>query len=189
METVTLVVQCLEDVARCPQRLMEGRRSWNHTLHVSAARLQLPFFLVEHRITVLLKRNPLSISADLPTPNSLDKPWSARPASLPPHQPPSPTLPPSPASLDGSDDGREPYLEKPQIRRRSLPHGLLDAVRNTPPQRSLTNYDEVHAWWWIVYEDLLDDLKARGVDWESVDKWVTRWRLFQCVRPIVVRVK
>lgn len=104
----------------------------------------------------------------------LDKPWSARPASLPPHQPPSPTLPPSPASLDGSDDGRAPYLEKPQIRRRSLPHGLLDAVRNTPPQRSLTNYDEVHAWWWIVYEDLLDDLKARGVDWESVDKWVTR---------------
>ncbi|WVQ88348.1 hypothetical protein IAS59_002082 [Cryptococcus gattii] len=104
----------------------------------------------------------------------LDKPWSARPASLPPHQPPSPTLPPSPASLDGSNDGRASYLEKPQIRRRSLPHGLLDAVRNTPPQRSLTNYDEVHAWWWIVYEDLLDDLKARGVDWESVDMWVTR---------------
>lgn len=173
METVTVVVQCLEDVARCPQRPVEGRRSWNHTLHVSAGKTAASLFWLSI-VSRCYSKNPLSISADLPTPNSLDKPWSARPASLPPHQPPSPTLPPSPASLDGSDDGRAPYLEKLQIRRRSLPHGLLDAVRNTPPQRSLTNYDEVHAWWWIVYEDLLDDLKARGVDWEAVDQWVTR---------------
>lgn len=106
--------------------------------------------------------------------NSLDKPWSARPPSLPPHQPPSPALPPSPASLDGSDDGQAPYRVGPQIRRRPLPSGLLDTVRNSPPQKSLTDYSEVDAWWWIVYEDLLDDLKAKSVDWEAVDKWVTR---------------
>lgn len=106
--------------------------------------------------------------------NSLDKPWSARPPSLPPHQPPSPALPPSPASLDGSDDGQAPYRVKPQIHRRPLPSGLLDTVRNSPPQKSLTDYSEVDAWWWIVYEDLLDDLKAKSVDWEAVDKWVTR---------------
>ncbi|OXG86752.1 galactinol synthase [Cryptococcus neoformans var. grubii Br795] len=104
----------------------------------------------------------------------LDKPWSARPPSLPPHQPPSPALPPSPASLDGSDDGQAPYRVGPQIRRRPLPSGLLDTVRNSPPQKSLTDYSEVDAWWWIVYEDLLDDLKAKSVDWEAVDKWVTR---------------
>jgi len=44
-------------------------------------------------------------------------------------------------------------------------------VTNTPPQESVETYDEVHAWWWIVYEDLLADMKQKGEGsgWREVD--------------------
>ncbi|WVQ85331.1 hypothetical protein IAT38_007496 [Cryptococcus sp. DSM 104549] len=103
----------------------------------------------------------------------LDKPWNARPKVLPTRPAPaSPALPPSPTSDEGSPQ-RRPALAT-ATGRPSLPAGLLDAVRNTPEQKSLTEYGEVNEWWWIVYGEVLEGLKARGEDWEAVDKWVAQ---------------
>jgi hypothetical protein len=66
---------------------------------------------------------------------SLDKPWSKRPPATPRQ-----------ASLDEF----------------SLPSALVDLVRNSPPQSSLTSYDEVHAWWWVVYDQLLAEMQREG---------------------------
>ncbi|OCF73611.1 galactinol synthase [Kwoniella mangroviensis CBS 8886] len=97
----------------------------------------------------------------------LDKPWNHRPSDLPPH----PTLPPTPITPSNFTQQQTQNTEK----RRPLPPGLLDAVRNTSPQESLTNYDAVHAWWWIVYEDLLGEWKAENkAGWREVDQYVTR---------------
>ncbi|WVR05738.1 hypothetical protein IAU60_002763 [Kwoniella sp. DSM 27419] len=99
----------------------------------------------------------------------LDKPWNRRPAHLPAHV--SALTAPRPASVPGTVHPRK-GLTKP---RRPLPLGLAEAVRNTAPQQNMTEYDEVHAWWWIVYEDLLDELQLAGDDrWVSVDKCVRR---------------
>lgn len=43
MEAVTVVVQRLEDAASCSQAAVEGRRGWNHTLHVSTGKMEFPF--------------------------------------------------------------------------------------------------------------------------------------------------
>nr|ODN89119.1 galactinol synthase [Cryptococcus depauperatus CBS 7841] len=100
----------------------------------------------------------------------LDKPWSYRPSSLPPY---NPALPITPTSTNVHDTfvtakGRMGKSRRP------LPSGLVEAVRNTPRQESLTDYSEAHKWWWIVYEDLLDEWKRNGLDWEMVDQWVKR---------------
>ncbi|WVW82090.1 hypothetical protein I302_104095 [Kwoniella bestiolae CBS 10118] len=100
----------------------------------------------------------------------LDKPWNHRPTSLAPHQPSPTPLPPTPITPSNFSSIQSKTSEK-----RPLPAGLLDAVKSTPPQESLTNYDSVHAWWWIVYEDLLDEWKGTDlVGWREVDKYVTR---------------
>ncbi|ODN84328.1 hypothetical protein L202_00302 [Cryptococcus amylolentus CBS 6039] len=110
----------------------------------------------------------------------IDKPWAARPASLPPHRPsstmPSPDLPPSPASVESTHEcpPSYAYLKSALTKRRALPPALLEIVRNTPEQESLTDYGEVHKWWWVVYEDVLEEMKTKGVEWEMVDGWVTR---------------
>lgn len=59
-----------------------------------------------------------------------------------------------------------------QSSRRKLPPALVTAVATASPQESITDYTEVHSWWWDVYDQLLAELKADGHDWEEVDKWV-----------------
>ncbi|WWD17979.1 hypothetical protein CI109_102425 [Kwoniella shandongensis] len=96
----------------------------------------------------------------------LDKPWNKRPASLPAYTDTINQLPLTPISPDGSTNGPP---------RRPLPRGLLDSVKSAAPQESLRDYEEVHKWWWIVYEDLLDEMKTRGDErWKEVDQWVKR---------------
>lgn len=59
-----MVVQRVEDVASCPQAAVEGRRGWNHTLHVSADKMGLPFGrMLYHVFTQTALFSP-SISAD-----------------------------------------------------------------------------------------------------------------------------
>lgn len=55
-----------------------------------------------------------------------------------------------------------------------LPPDLLKMVADTPPQRSMTDYDEVHAWWWVAYFTLIGELKASGdqVVWKEMDKFI-----------------
>ncbi|WVF70776.1 hypothetical protein IAT40_005570 [Kwoniella sp. CBS 6097] len=109
----------------------------------------------------------------------LDKPWHRRPAHLAAHISPT-DLPPTPITATNApsqsssfpsdkNDGDKPI-------RRPLPAGLLDAVKETnKSQDSLVDYQDVHAWWWIVYEDLLDDYKAAGDKrWKLVDQHVKR---------------
>lgn len=57
---------------------------------------------------------------------------------------------------------------------RSLPPNLIDMVKNTPAQQNINEYDAVHVWWWIVYEDLLADMKQQGENsgWREMDKAV-----------------
>ncbi|KAL7422480.1 hypothetical protein Q5752_003128 [Cryptotrichosporon argae] len=106
----------------------------------------------------------------------LSKPWDARPASLPSrtkHTYPSSLLPldpPSPTSTVSSVSPTSPTGRPP------LPRRLVDAVRATPPQTSLTDYDDLHAWWWLVYEEVLDDLRAQGDEsgWREIDGLVAQ---------------
>ncbi|WVQ71050.1 hypothetical protein IAR50_000575 [Cryptococcus sp. DSM 104548] len=110
----------------------------------------------------------------------IDKPWTGRPSSLPPHRPSptisSPDLPPSPASVDFPNDSPPPHalLQSALTKRRTLPPALLEIVRNTPEQTSLTDYEEVHKWWWVVYECVLEEMKSQGVEWQLIDQWVKR---------------
>ncbi len=94
---------------------------------------------------------------------SLDKPWKKKPAILntaPTKE--SPILPPTPVS---------PPTSKPT---RSLPPGLAELVQNSPKQENVTNYDAVHAWWWIAYDDMLADMKEKGDSsgWREIEQTV-----------------
>jgi alpha-N-acetylglucosamine transferase len=54
-----------------------------------------------------------------------------------------------------------------------LPPALITAVRKASPQESMTDYDELHSWWWAVYDQLIAEIKADGsADWEEVDRFV-----------------
>ena len=57
-----------------------------------------------------------------------------------------------------------------------MPPALAAMVKDSPPQRGAKEYDEVHSWWWLAYEDVLRELKANGEEgqWQEVDKYVTR---------------
>lgn len=75
--------------------------------------------------------------------NSLDKPWSKRPQAY-----------------------DYPKVESSES---ELPKALVRAVENAKPQESLKNYDELHSWWWLVW----DDVKGRlGDDLPLVEQWV-----------------
>lgn len=69
-------------------------------------------------------------------------------------------------------------MEEPPRTSLDAEHGtlqldLVEAVSDTPPQKSKTKYDAVHRWWWIAYEHLLNELKERSKeDWLSVTKLV-----------------
>jgi hypothetical protein len=80
--------------------------------------------------------------------HSLDKPWNKQPKMAPG----------SPAVF-----GDDPS---------SLPSTLLDAVKDTPKQDSLTDYTDVHKWWWIVFEQLLLEMKKSDTD--ELNTMVTR---------------
>ncbi|WRT63975.1 uncharacterized protein IL334_000902 [Kwoniella shivajii] len=97
----------------------------------------------------------------------LDKPWNHRPTCLAPHESTHIQLPPTPITPTSSS--------MTKIARRPLPDGLLEAVKSTPSQKSLTDYDDVHAWWWIAYEDLLDEWKRENKQsWREIDAYVKR---------------
>ena len=57
-----------------------------------------------------------------------------------------------------------------------MPMELLKVVASSPPQRSVTDYEEVHMWWWTAYVTLLGELKGRGdeVTWREMDKWIAQ---------------
>lgn len=75
---------------------------------------------------------------------SLDKPWAKRPQGF--------------SYPDTQSDDSE------------LPRALVDAVAHGKLQESLQNYDELHSWWWLVW----DDVRARlGADRPLVERWVT----------------
>ncbi|WVQ97137.1 hypothetical protein IAU59_004247 [Kwoniella sp. CBS 9459] len=109
----------------------------------------------------------------------LDKPWHRRPAHLAPHIP-STDRPPTPMTASNARSSFPSSSindsDRPLPIRRPLPAGLLDFVRKTNKhQDSLTDYQDVHAWWWIVYEDLLDEYKAAGdLRWKAIDQHVKR---------------
>lgn len=79
----------------------------------------------------------------------LAKPWESRPTSIP-----------SPGPIDPKTD---------------LPSGLVELVRNSPPQESLRDYKEVHLWWWVAYEAMLADMREKGDErWKEVDAGVAQ---------------
>lgn len=83
----------------------------------------------------------------------LEKPWSKRPSQAITRDLVTPAI---------NGHGRPP-----------LPYGLLEAVRSTPDQSSMTDYDDLHSWWWAVYDELIKEMKATGGDdWVVVEKWV-----------------
>jgi hypothetical protein len=55
-----------------------------------------------------------------------------------------------------------------------LPDRLLELVKNSPEQTSLTEYDAVHAWWWAVWDDMIEDMKVEGESsgWREVQAMV-----------------
>lgn len=59
-----MVVQRLEDAASCSQAAVEGRRGWNHTLHVSTDKMEFPFGNTLYHYGSS-KRHFSSIGADL----------------------------------------------------------------------------------------------------------------------------
>lgn len=85
--------------------------------------------------------DPLHVSSAVcpVTDISLDKPWNKR-SSL--HQ----SLPKKAAHESG------------------LPSQLLELVKNTPAQQGPIVYDEVDAWWWIVYDAVVQEMQAKGMD-------------------------
>ncbi|WWC58394.1 uncharacterized protein I303_100934 [Kwoniella dejecticola CBS 10117] len=101
----------------------------------------------------------------------LDKPWDHRPLTLAPYKSTSTQLPPTPITPSNFPS----ISDKAEKARRPLPESLINAVRNTPKQDSLTNYDAVHSWWWLVYEELLDEWKAENrLGWREIDQYVKR---------------
>ena len=99
--------------------------------------------------------------------HSLSKPWNEKPAMLKDDavsRESSPQLPLTP------DSAKYHQSERP------MPARLVNLVKSSPPQKSVTQYDEVHAWWWVGYEVMLADLKAEGdgSGWQEVDAYVHR---------------
>ena len=103
--------------------------------------------------------------------DSLDKPWDARPALV---DTLVSQLPPTPVSTTPAENGKVNGSVTPKYT--SLPDNLVKALPRTPPQGGVHDYDEVHAWWWIVYEDVLSELKSLGEEsgWREVDEHVKR---------------
>ncbi|WWC86052.1 uncharacterized protein L201_000923 [Kwoniella dendrophila CBS 6074] len=100
----------------------------------------------------------------------LDKPWDHRPESLSPFRSTSTQLPPTPITASNATE-----FDLTKKDRRPLPQNLIEAVHNTREQESLTNYDHVHSWWWLVYEEILDEWKNENkLGWKDIDKYVTR---------------
>lgn len=87
---------------------------------------------------------------------SLEKPWNERPESAKAYE------------------GIFPVEAKAGPRQ--LPTELVDLVKNSGSQQSLTCYDEVHAWWWVAYEAMLAELKAGGEEggWKEIEAYVKR---------------
>ncbi|ORX39078.1 galactinol synthase [Kockovaella imperatae] len=95
----------------------------------------------------------------------LDKPWSARPKMV---DEILPRLPLTPVSALNS-----PVLAPKWS---SLPLDLMAFLPETPAQKGVTEYDEVHTWWWLAYEEVLSEMKSAGdaSGWREVEKYVTR---------------
>lgn len=84
--------------------------------------------------------------------SSLAKPWESRPSDIPSPGPPS-------------------IPSKPQ----SLPQGLLDLAHNSPPQSSIHDYKDVHLWWWVAYEAMINEMRERGDErWREVDAGIAQ---------------
>ncbi|WWC66588.1 uncharacterized protein I206_100491 [Kwoniella pini CBS 10737] len=97
----------------------------------------------------------------------LDKPWDHRPVNLPPYKSKRMELPPTPTTPSNYSNHTN--------EKRNLPESLINAIKNTPKQESITNYDAVHSWWWLVYEELLDEWKAENrLGWREIDQYVKR---------------
>ncbi|KAK4685318.1 hypothetical protein P7C73_g4837, partial [Tremellales sp. Uapishka_1] len=84
----------------------------------------------------------------------LDKPWTTRTTlSLPAER----TI----ARTSASKYSRDPVPR------------LSQAVRHTPEQESVSDYDGLHAWWWIAYDAMIEEMKAEGRDWKYVEATLT----------------
>ena len=109
---------------------------------------------------------PCGVIGSSADPCSLDKPWAARPALV---DSVTPKLPPTPVSAISDTAGKAPKWT-------SLPEELLAFIPKTPAQKGVKEYDEVHTWWWLAYDDMLREMQAAGEEsgWREVDKYVTR---------------
>jgi hypothetical protein len=85
---------------------------------------------------------------------SLDKPWNERPEAAKAYE----------------------NLSADTVQGDALPKALLDLVADSPEQRGLQDYDEVHTWWWVAYEAMLAELKLEGEagGWKEIDASVKR---------------
>lgn len=149
---------------------MGGRRGPADTFHVSQAPLWV------QTSPALVSRCRLWYGLLTPF-SSLEKPWNEPPPELylqtvaygevDPSKQQLNYLPPTPVSATSFQQ------EKQQLR--PLPPALLDLVKSTPAQKGITNYDDVHAWWWIAYDKVLEGLK-QGLEapWKEVDSFVHR---------------
>ena len=88
--------------------------------------------------------------------HSLDKPWNFRPEAAKAYEN---------IFTDGGADIKQ-----------GLPRELLDLVKDSPPQRSVRDYEEVHTWWWVAYEAMLAELKSQGegTGWQEIEANVKR---------------
>jgi len=85
----------------------------------------------------------------------LDKPWTRRPPNSKPAK--------------GSQKGTQASVTSTS----QLPAGLLEFVADTPSQVSVTEYDAVHAWWWLVWDEIAQELRRGDPQiWEHVAEWV-----------------
>lgn len=50
---------------------------------------------------------------------------------------------------------------------------LVDLALHSSKQDSITEYPAVHAWWWVVFDEMMREMKAEGNDlWRTVDAGV-----------------
>lgn len=88
---------------------------------------------------------------------SLDKPWQRPPTAF--------------AQSIKADDVAP---AKSVNGRRPLPARLQKMITCTPPQTDVRDYEGSHSWWWAAYDEALEDIKAKGGDWQKVDEVVVR---------------
>lgn len=56
----------------------------------------------------------------------------------------------------------------------TLQRTLEALVAAASKQTSVTNYEQVHAWWWHAYERVLGEMqRVEGSGWEEVDRYVS----------------